>query len=76
MAFRDLLVKEFFADDKYKKVLEEYAPALVKSPAVKLMGKKTCGEVFDLVVSKKILPEATAKQIEAKVNALIDEKLK
>ena len=72
MTFRDLLVKDFFADDKLKSILTEYAPQLAKNPAVKLMGKKTCGEIFDLVVSKKLLPEATAKEIEAKVNAILD----
>ena len=71
MTFRDILVKDFFANADYKKILEQYAPALAKNPAVKLMGKKTCGEIFDLVVSKKLLPEATAKEIEAKVNALL-----
>ena len=38
---------------------------------IKLFNKKSCGEIFDLVVSKKILPEDVAKQIEAKINEII-----
>ena len=73
MAFRDIIVKDFFADPDKKAILEKYAPSLAKNPAVKLMGKKTCGEIFDLVVSKKLLPEETAKKIEAEVNAMLGE---
>ena len=71
MTFRELKVKDFFANADYKAILEKYAPALAKNPAVKLMGKKTCGEIFDLVVSKKLLPEETARKIEAEVNELL-----
>lgn len=38
---------------------------------IKLFNKKTCGEIFDLVVSKKLVPEDVAKEIESKINELI-----
>ena len=38
---------------------------------IKLFNKKSCGEIFDLVVSKKILPADTAKKIEAEINKLL-----
>jgi len=70
--FRKLLVKEFLANTDLKAILEKYAPSLAKNPAIKLVGKKTCGEIFDLVVSKKLLPEDVARKIEAEVNAIIE----
>ena len=37
---------------------------------IKLFNKKTCGEIFDLVVSKKLVPEEAAKKIQAAIEAL------
>ncbi len=37
---------------------------------IKFFNNKTCGEIFDLVVSKKIVPESVAKEIEKRANAL------
>lgn len=71
MAFRDLKVKEVFGNPQYKAILEKYAPSLAKNPAAKLMGKKSCGEIFDLVVSKGLVPEEQAKKIEDEINALL-----
>ena len=69
MTFRQLTVKECFDNPKTAAVVKEYAPNLMKYP-IKLFNKKTCGEIFDLVVSKKIVPESVAKEIEAAINAL------
>ena len=69
MNFRSMTVKECFDNPKCAAIVKEYAPNLMKYP-IKLFNKKTCGEIFDLVVSKKIVPEAVAKQIEARINAL------
>ena len=69
MDFRSLTVKELFDDPKTAAVIKEMAPQLLKYP-VKMFNKKSCGEIFDLVVSKKILPEDVARKIEAAVNAL------
>ena len=69
MNFRSLTVKEAFDNPTIKKIILDNAPNLGKYP-IKLFNKKTCGEIFDLVVSKKIVPEDVAKKIEAAVNAL------
>ena len=69
MTFRQLTVKECFDNPKTAAVVKEYAPNLLKYP-IKLFNKKTCGEIFDLVVSKKIVPESVAKEIESAINAL------
>ena len=70
MDFRSTLVKDLFANEKAVAIIKELAPNIMKYP-IKLFNKKTCGEIFDLVVSKKILPESVAKEIEAKINAIL-----
>lgn len=69
MNFRSMTVKECFDNPQCAAIVKEKAPKLMKYP-IKLFNKKTCGEIFDLVVSKKILPEEIAKEIEAAINAL------
>ena len=69
MNFRSLTVKEAFDNPTVKKIILDNAPNLGKYP-IKLFNKKTCGEIFDLVVSKKLVPEDVAKQIEAAIDAL------
>ena len=70
MDFRSMKVKELFANEKAAAVVKELAPNRMKYP-IKLFNSKSCGEIFDLVVSKKIVPESVAKQIEERVNALL-----
>lgn len=70
MDFKNLTVKECFADPRTKAVVEKYAPQLMKYPLA-LFNKKKCGEIFDLVVSKKILPVDVAKQIESAINEVL-----
>ncbi len=69
MDFRSMTVKECFDNAKCTEIIKAKAPNLMKYP-IKLFNKKTCGEIFDLVVSKKIVPENVAKEIEAAINAL------
>ena len=69
MDFRSLTVKDCFANPKCVDIIKQYAPNLLKYP-IKLFNKKTCGEIFDLVVSKKIVPVDVAKKIEDAINAL------
>ena len=69
MNFRSMTVKECFDNAQCAAIIKEKAPNLMKYP-IKLFNKKTCGEIFDLVVSKKIVPENVAKEIEAAINAL------
>ena len=70
MNFRSMLVKECFDNPKTAAIVKDLAPNLMKYP-IKLFNKKSCGEIFDLVVSKKIVPENVAKEIEAKINAIL-----
>ena len=70
MDFRSLSVKECFDNPKTAAIVKELAPSLMKYP-VKLFNKKTCGEIFDLVVSKKILPKDVADKIEAEINKVL-----
>ncbi len=69
MNFRSMTVKECFDNPKCVEIIKEKAPNLMKVPRF-AFNKKTCGEIFDLVVSKKIVPEDVAKEIEAAINAL------
>ena len=70
MDFRSLTVKDCFANPQCKAIIEQYAPQIMKYP-IKLFNRKTCGEIFDLVVSKKILPEDVARTIEDKINEVL-----
>ena len=70
MTFRTMTVKEFFDNPKTAELVKQYAPNLMKYP-IKLFNKKSCGEIFDLVVSKKIIPEDVAKKIEEATNAML-----
>ena len=70
MDFRSLTVKELFDNEATAAVVKELAPQLLKYP-IKLINKKSCGEIFDKVVKGGIVPEAVAKDIEAKINALL-----
>ncbi|MBQ9661570.1 MAG: hypothetical protein IJV40_00280 [Oscillospiraceae bacterium] len=69
MDFRSMTVKDCFDNAKCVEIIRAKAPNLMKYP-IKLFNKKTCGEIFDLVVSKKIVPENVAKEIETAINAL------
>ena len=70
MDFRHLTVKDCFANEKCVAIIKELAPQIMKYP-IKLFNKKTCGEIFDLVVSKKIVLEEIARAIESKINAIL-----
>ncbi|MBR3293946.1 MAG: hypothetical protein IKI69_05940 [Oscillospiraceae bacterium] len=70
MDFRSLTVKECFDNPKTAAIVKELAPSLTKYP-IKLFNRKNCGEIFDLVVSKKILPAEVAKKIEEEINKVL-----
>ena len=70
MNFRTMTVKECFDNPKCVEIIKSKAPNLMKYP-IKLFNKKTCGEIFDLVVSKKIVPESIAKEIEAAIKKIL-----
>ena len=70
MDFRSLSVKECFDNPKTANIVKELAPNLMQYP-IKLFNKKSCGEIFDLVVSKKILPKDVAEKIETEINKVL-----
>ena len=70
MTFRTMTVKECFANPQCKAIIDELAPQIMKYP-IKLFNKKSCGEIFDLVVSKKIVPEDKAKAIQAEIDKIL-----
>ncbi len=69
MDFRNMTVKQCFDNPKTAAIVKEFAPNLTKYP-IKLFNKRTCGDIFDLVVSKGIVPRDMAEKIEAAINAL------
>lgn len=71
MDFKSLKVKEALENPKIVEIIEKYAPNLTKNPAVKLFARKTCQEIFDMVVSKKLLSKENAEKIKAEVENII-----
>jgi len=69
MDFRNMTVKECFNNPKCVAIIEKYAPQLIKVPKLPF-NKKSCGEIFDLVVSKKIVPEDMARKVQEEIEAL------
>ena len=69
MNFRTMTVKECFDNAQCAEIIKAKAPNLMKYP-INFFNKKTCGEIFDRVVSKKIVPERVAKEIEAEISKL------
>ena len=70
MTLKDLTVKEVLDNPEAVAVLNEMAPSLMKLPVLKLLTKKNCGEIFDRVVNKKLLPKETAEEIARRIEAL------
>ena len=68
MDFKSMTVKDFFEVNGGKELCEQYAPNLLKYP-LKLVYRKTCGEIFELVTSKGIVPADKAAAIEAAIKA-------
>lgn len=68
MDFKSMTVKDFFEVNGGKELCEKYAPNLLKYP-IKLFYKKNCGETFDLVTSKGLIPADKAAAIEAAIKA-------
>lgn len=50
-------IKEFLDNPKAVEVLNSIAPAILKSPMVKLVKNKTVAAVFAMVPDKKVSPE-------------------
>ena len=70
MDFRNLTVKECFNNPKAVEIIKQHAPNIMKYP-IKLFNSKKCGEIFDLVVSKNIVPKDVAEKIESAINGIL-----
>lgn len=68
MEFRGMSVMDFFENNSGTEICEQFAPQLLKYP-LKLFYKKSCGEIFDLCVSRGILTADSAAAIQAAVEA-------
>ena len=68
MDFRSMSVRDFFEVNGGRELCERFAPNLLKYP-LKLFYKKSCGEIFDLVVNTGIVPEKNAASVQAAVEA-------
>lgn len=68
MDARSITVKDFFEVYGGKELCEQYAPNLLKYP-MKLFYKKKCGEIFDLIVEKRLVPADKIAAIEAALKA-------
>ena len=68
MDFKSMTVRDFFEVNGGRELCEKYAPNLLKYP-IKLFYKKTCGEIFDLVTIKVLIPADKAAAIEAAIKA-------
>ncbi len=68
MDFKSMTVRDFFEVNGGRELCEKYAPNLLKYP-IKLFYKKTCGEIFDLVTGKRLIPADKAAAIEAAIKA-------
>lgn len=66
MDFKSMTVRDFFEVNGGRELCEKYAPNLLKYP-IKLFYKKTCGEIFDLVTGKGLVPADKAAAIEAAI---------
>lgn len=68
-----LKVKDALKNEKIVDAIKKYAPDLLKNPAIKLLGGKTCRQVLDLAVSKGFITAEQAKEIEEEANKLLAE---
>lgn len=72
MSFRDMKVKEILDNPKYVELIDKYAPGALKKFPVGLFKNKYAGEVFDLAVSKGLIPKDKASEIEKQINEYIE----
>ena len=70
MDFRSLNVKEFIENHGGLDILKQFTPQIAKPLMIRPFYKKTCGEVFDLCLSKKLVSEEAAQKVVAAVEAL------
>ncbi len=70
MDFRSLNVKEFIENHGGMDILKANCPQIAKPLMIRPFYKKTCGEVFDLCMSKKLVTPEQAAAVVAAVEAM------
>lgn len=69
MDFNTTTLKEALANDNVVAIVNKYAPSLMKTPGLKLLGKKKLSEIFNMVPTSKV-PQETKEKIKAEIEAL------
>ncbi len=69
MDFKTTTVSEALKNEQVVAVMNEYAPALLKTPGLKLLGKKNLQDIFNMVPTSKV-PQDTKDKIKAEIEAI------
>ena len=69
MDFAATKLGDALKNDQVIAVVEKYAPALLKTPGLKLMSKKTLQDIFNMVPTSKV-PQETKDKIRAEIEAI------
>lgn len=69
MDFNTTKLGDALKNDQVIAVVEKYAPALLKTPGLKLMGKKSLQDIFNMVPTGKVNQE-TKDKIKAEIEAI------
>ena len=68
MDFKTTTVSEALKNEQVVAVMNKYAPALLKTPGLKLLGKKNLQDIFNMVPTSKV-PQDTKDKIKAEIEA-------
>mgnify|MGYP001053232160 FL=1 len=69
MDFNKTTLGEALKNDQVIAVVQKYAPALLKTPGLKLMSKKSLQDIFNMVPTSKV-PQETKDKIKAEIEAI------
>ena len=69
MDFKTTTVSEALKNEQVVAVMNKYAPALLKTPGLKLLGKKNLLDIFNMVPTSKV-PQDTKDKIKAEIEAI------
>ena len=69
MDFKTTTVSEALKNEQVVAVMNKYAPALLKTPGLKLLGKKNLQDIFNMVPTSMV-PQDTKDKIKAEIEAI------
>ena len=69
MDFKITTVSEALKNEQVVAVMNKYAPALLKTPGLKLLGKKNLQDIFNMVPTSMV-PQDTKDKIKAEIEAI------